>query len=108
MCTGTLLFFQYSGNVPSSNIVFKRNFSGKIFDLLHDCIIEIAQKTLSLLLCICTLFHKSITLRVEQQSVFFSDSRRRRRKHFGNQWCLHAINALKMHFLLNLVKMTLD
>ena len=42
LCIGTtLLFFQSSGNVLSSNIVLKSNYSGKAIDFPHDCIIRI-------------------------------------------------------------------
>ena len=37
----TITFFQSSGNVHSSSIVLKSNFSGNTIDFPHDCIIRI-------------------------------------------------------------------
>ena len=37
----TITFFQPSGNVSSSSIVLKSNFSGKAIDFPHDCITRI-------------------------------------------------------------------
>ena len=36
-----IIFFQSSGNVPSSSIALKSNFSGKAIDFPHNCIIRI-------------------------------------------------------------------
>ena len=36
-----ITFFQSAGNVLSSSVVLKSNFSGKAIDFPHNCIIQI-------------------------------------------------------------------